>query len=249
MRGSPAAMSNFTAVQPPDLFGQMNAGGVRGPPSSNPVFNGQFNPQMQQMRPDVAGRMPNGNWQGPPGQLPMNQQASMQQQQQPGQQQPQQPQPNQHPQLGTPQQRNAMPPPQAPPAGATNGRNGGDDAPPTPSQTNKANPKAKKDSKKVSSLHVTPSCRYSSHLSLKERARERKHQTVWLQLQLQKRITLLQLPRPPHLSHRHIPIPSIRKNLPRQHQIRQMAMPMSKCRYRNKISVHNNSTRMVEMKM
>ena len=134
MRGSPAAMNSFNPVQPPEMFATMNPG-VRPPPSSNPAFNGQFNPQqMQQMRQDAQGRLPGGNWQGPPGQGPMGQQPPMQQQQ---------------PQMGTPQQRNDMPPPQAPPAGAANGRNGSDETPPTPQPANKTNPKPKKDSKKV----------------------------------------------------------------------------------------------------
>ena len=155
-RGSPAAM-NFGGQMPPDMQpqffnAQMKAmadgmGGVgpngvmMRPPSSHPGFNGQPGnpPQLEAMaRMQASGRMQNGNWQGPQGQAPMMQQMS----------QAQQPQ-----QLGTPQQRNAMPPPQPPPVGGvTNGRTQPSSpqqpaAPPTPQQSNKGNPKGKKDSK------------------------------------------------------------------------------------------------------
>ena len=130
MRGSPAAL--FNPMQP-ELYAHMN-GGMRPPPSSNPNFNGPFNhqQQMEAMR-NAQGRMSNGNWpQGPPGQAPMGQQP-------PNQQQPAQ--------IGTPQQRNDMPPPQGPPPGAANGRPSSDDAPPTPQPTNKTAPKVKKEPK------------------------------------------------------------------------------------------------------
>ena len=132
LRGSPATMQNFVQGQPPDLYNSMNPG-ARPPPSSNPAFAGQFPQQaIDQMR---QSRMPNGNWQqGPPGHAPMAQQATN----------PQQP-----PQMGTPQQRNEMPPPQAPSGPAANGRSGSDETPPTPQPANKANPKPKKDTKKV----------------------------------------------------------------------------------------------------
>ena len=144
MRGSPAAINAFNPVQQPEMFAAMNAG-VRPPPSSNPAFNGQYNPQqMQQMQREAGGRMPSGSWQGPPGQGPMGQLP-------PGQQQ--------HPaQMGTPQQRNEMPPPQAPPAGGANGRSGSDDAP-TPQPAKQSNPKPKKDSKKVGIFCFSP-CAY-----------------------------------------------------------------------------------------
>jgi len=134
LRGSPAAM-NFTAMNP-EMYAHMNgAAGMRPPSSSNPGFNnGNFTQQqMEQMQ--RAGRMTNGGWQqGPQGQ------ASMMPQGQP-------PQPPQPPQMGTPQQRNEMPPPQGPPPGAaTNGRPNSPTAPPTPQQSNKTNPK-KKDQK------------------------------------------------------------------------------------------------------
>lgn len=135
IRGSPAAM-NFNSMNP-DIYGQMNGGPMRPPPSSHPGFNGPFNPQQQmeamQRAAQAGARMPNGNWQqGPQGQAPMMQQ----------------PQPQQPAQMGTPQQRNDMPPPQGLPAGAiANGRPGSPAAPPTPQPANKANPKGKKDTK------------------------------------------------------------------------------------------------------
>ncbi|KAI9877000.1 MAG: hypothetical protein M1830_005066 [Pleopsidium flavum] len=155
-RGSPAAM-NFAGQMPSDMPPQffnpqmknmgdgMGGVGPNGPmmraPSSHPGFNGQpVNPQhMEALARMQAGRMPNGNWQqGPQGQAPMMQHTS----------QGQQPQ-----QLGTPQQRTAMPPPQPPPAGGvSNGRTQPSSpqqvaAPPTPQPSNKTNPKGKKDAK------------------------------------------------------------------------------------------------------
>ena len=144
-RGSPAAMNYAMA---PDMFQGMKGmgdgmggpnGNVMRPPSSHPQFNsGQFNPQMEMMaRVQAGGRMPNGSWQhGPQGQASMIPQPS--QAQQPTQ-------------IGTPQQRTAMPPPQPPQTSVTiNGRPGSPAptaAPPTPGQFNKANPKGKKDGK------------------------------------------------------------------------------------------------------
>lgn len=153
-RGSPAAM-NFAEQMPPNMPPQFfNAqmknlgdgmgpnGAMMRPPSSHPGFAGQpVNPQpMEAMaRLHATGRMPNGNWQqGPQGQAPMMQQT-------PQGQQPQQ--------QGTPQQRSAMPPPQPPAVGGVgNGRTQPSSpqqaaAPPTPQQTNKGNPKVKKDAK------------------------------------------------------------------------------------------------------
>ena len=134
MRSSPAAM-NFNQMNPDIYAGQMNGTPMRPPPSSNPGFPGQ---QFSQQQMDSmaraqaqAGRgMPNGWQQGPQGQAPMM-----------GQPQPQQPAP-----VGTPQTRNnEMPPPQGVPA---NGRPASPaPAPPTPQTGNKANPKAKKDTK------------------------------------------------------------------------------------------------------
>ena len=154
-RGSPAAMSfpNGTMPQdvPPQFFQQNGPMGPNGmmmrPPSSHPGFNGvQMNQQMEALR--AQGRMPNGGWpQGPQGQAPMMPQ----------------PPPGQQPQsMGTPQQRNEMPPPQAPPSSATAGRTNPSspsqqsNAPPTPQQANKAAPKGKKDSKADRKVRYNP---------------------------------------------------------------------------------------------
>ena len=142
MRGSPAAMNAFNPMQN-EMYPQMNGNVMRPPPSSNPGFTGQFNPQqIEQLRANGQGRLPNGNWpQGPPGQAPMPQQQPQNQQQPPP--------------IGTPQQRNEMPPPQAPGPGATNGRTGSDENHPTPQPANKGNPKGKKEGKpKVTSCRV-----------------------------------------------------------------------------------------------
>ena len=135
MTGSPAAM-NFNNLDPAVYGAQMNGRAMQPPPSSNPGFNGGPVPpqQMEVMqRAQASGRMPNGQWQqGPQAQAPMMPQG----------------QPGQPTQMGTPQQRNDMPPPQGvPAAAAANGRTGSPAAPPTPQQTNKANPKGKKDAK------------------------------------------------------------------------------------------------------
>ncbi|KAI9777544.1 MAG: hypothetical protein M1839_008838 [Geoglossum umbratile] len=144
-RNSPAAMG-FQGQMPPEIaqgFYQMKNlndnvpnGNVMRPPSSHPPsFSAQMNPQqLEQMQRQ---RALNGNWQGQgqPGQ------AQMMAQHQQGQQAQQ---------MGTPGQRNTMPPPQAPPAGNNNGRTQPSSpqqsqAPPTPQPSSKANPKAKKD--------------------------------------------------------------------------------------------------------
>ncbi|KAA6416136.1 MAG: hypothetical protein FRX48_00855 [Lasallia pustulata] len=152
-RSSPAPMMAFNSQMSPELFQHMktmgdgmgglqqpNGTGMR-PPSSHPGgFNAgaQYNPQVEAIvRAQQQGRMTGGHWQqGAQGQAPMMQQT-------PQSQQPQQ--------MGTPQQRNAMPPPQAPPAGAANnGRPASPQqtaAPPTPQPANKQNPKSKKDTK------------------------------------------------------------------------------------------------------
>lgn len=148
-RGSPAALG-FTGQIPAEMHYPMNGmsavgpNGLRLPPSSHPgqMGAGPFPPQQQLeaiRQTQAAGRMPNGQWsQGlPQGQAPMMQ-------------------PSQAPppaQIGTPHQRNAMPPPQAVPAGATaNGArpsSPAQGAPPTPQAPNKPNPKAKKDTKET----------------------------------------------------------------------------------------------------
>ena len=142
-RSSPSAMG-FAGQMPPDMYQNgmpVPPNGIRMAPSSHPgQFGGApFNPaqaaQMEAMRGQP--RLQNGaNWQqGPQGPAPMMQPA-----------QAQQPQP-----MGTPQQRNAMPPPPAvQPGAATNGRPSppAQAAPPTPQPSNKANPKGgKKDTK------------------------------------------------------------------------------------------------------
>ena len=152
-RGSPAAM-NFGGQMPPDMnaaFFNMKGmpeaavgpNGMR-PPSSNPAYSGPQVPQpmdamsrAQAGQPGAPNRIPNGGWpQGPQGQ-------PMVPPQQPGQAQP----------AGTPQERNAMPPPQAPSAATGNatGRTQtsspqpGPAAPPTPQQSTKPAPKSKKE--------------------------------------------------------------------------------------------------------
>ena len=156
-RGSPAAM-NYNNHVPQEMFQQMQhmkplengmAPNMR-PPSSHPQFNGvQMNSQqhMELMRANAP--VQNGNGMGgavwpqrPQGQAPMIQPPPLNQQQ-----------------MGTPQTRNAMPPPQAPPAGgAVNGRPGSPQqavAPPTPQQSKQPNPKGKKDSKAKVSFRKT----------------------------------------------------------------------------------------------
>ncbi|PMD23726.1 hypothetical protein NA56DRAFT_716215 [Hyaloscypha hepaticicola] len=146
-RGSPGASMNFNiggGPMDPNAMGQQffNGGMPNGmrPPSSHPApgrfNNNQITPQQMAMaQQQQAGGVQ--NWQNGPN----------------GQMMPQQgvqgaPQQN----MGTPQQR-AMPPPSAPAAGAAaNGRTQPSSpqqnaAPPTPSQTNKANPKKKNESK------------------------------------------------------------------------------------------------------
>ena len=140
MTGSPAGMS-FNNMDP-QIYNQMNP--RMPPPSSNPAFSGHFTPQQQleAMQRAQGGRgMPNGNWaQGPQGQPPMVP---------PGQA----PQPAQ---MGTPQPRNDMPPPQAVPASNTaNGRPSSPAAPPTPQTANKAAPKGKKENKDKKVISVS----------------------------------------------------------------------------------------------
>jgi hypothetical protein len=150
-RGSPSGM-NFNmpggGAMDPNMdpkFYQMNVmnsnmvpggmpNGMR-PPSSHP--GGAFGNQMVQQQMAMAARQQGQNWQGGPnGQMVL----------QPNQGGPQQ-------NMGTPRQ-GAMPPPSAPAANANaNGRTQpsspqqGTAAPPTPSQTNKANPKKKNETK------------------------------------------------------------------------------------------------------
>lgn len=133
-RGSPGSMNLNGGQMPPDMAAPFFPGGPNmRPPSSNPNFTG---PQMGQPIPaNAANRVPSGQWQ-------------------PGQPIPPQHSPATQPQAGTPQERGAMPPPQAPPAaGANAGRaqppspQTTGNAPPTPQQANKPAPKGKKDTK------------------------------------------------------------------------------------------------------
>lgn len=145
IRGSPGPMT-YGQMPAEMLMKNMDgmpvgpgANGMRPPGSHQQFPNGQMVQHMEAMRAQAqnGARMPNGaNWQqGPQGQAPMMPQASQGQ-----------------PQMGTPQQRNAMPPPQGIPAGgAANGRPASpaqSAAPPTPQQANKGNPKGKKEGEK-----------------------------------------------------------------------------------------------------
>lgn len=148
-RGSPAPGMNFDPSQmPPGMppqfpYGQMPQNPMMRPPSSHPgAFNAQqlTAQQMEVMRQN-GGVMPNAAWRGPAGP-----QAMMQGQGQ---------------QMGgpmqNPQQRNQMPPPPAPAGEQPRAQEPSPSqpaAPPTPSQTNKANPKKKptKDNKVTLSM-------------------------------------------------------------------------------------------------
>lgn len=147
---SPAAMGFMNGMQPQDF----NAAGMfmkdgqpmmgpGAPPGMRPPTSVDMNAMARQQAQQQQGRM-NNQFQG--GQ-PMAQQPSQ------GSQQP----------MGTPGQRNEMPPPQAPAGGNSAQRNqpaspAASNAPPTPSQANKPNPKNKKgkedQNKKVSALFV-----------------------------------------------------------------------------------------------
>ncbi|KAJ5632178.1 Transcriptional activator somA [Penicillium lividum] len=129
-RGSPGSM--HLNGQMPDMGAQFFTGpggpNMR-PPSSNPSFSG---PQMGQPIPaNTANRIPSGQW--APGQMPPQHSPATQ------------------PQVGTPQERGNMPPPQAPPTvGGNTGRAqespAGSNAPPTPQPPSKPAPK-KRDKK------------------------------------------------------------------------------------------------------
>ncbi|KAF7874295.1 hypothetical protein EAF04_002967 [Stromatinia cepivora] len=152
-RGSPSTM-NFNMGQGGQMDGGMNSqfykmDGMNGnmmqngmrPPSSHPGFNPQGMSQQQIM----MARQQAGNWQnGPNGGAPMVAN--------PSQGPPQA--------MGTPQQRN-MPPPAAPANAGVNGRTqpsspqGSTAAPPTPQQSNKANPKKKNETKETKTKRAT----------------------------------------------------------------------------------------------
>lgn len=134
-RGSPASMNFNGGPMGPEMAGQFFGGpnGMR-PPSSNPAFSA---PQMGQPIPAGAGnRVPSGSWPPPGG--PQGQPLG-----------PQQSPASQPQTAGTPQERGAMPPPQAPPATGPKPPSPqiGAAAPPTPQQANKPAPKGKKDTK------------------------------------------------------------------------------------------------------
>lgn len=162
---APGLMQEVTEMKPTMVGGPPNGAMMR-PPSSHPTaFNGQPLNAHHLEALTRAQRMQQGqNWQ----QAHQAQQAQQQQNQQVQQvhqgpnQMMQQPHQGQPPQpIGTPQPRNAMPPPQAPPTTNGNGRTQPSSpqqnaAPPTPQQTNKPNPKAKKESKGAGKVHIYP---------------------------------------------------------------------------------------------
>ena len=188
-RSSPASM-NFAGQMPPEMGGAaflnmkgmpegvVAPNGMR-PPSSNPAFSGPQVPQQmeamaraqqgqaqaQGQGPGAPNRMPSGgNWQQQqPQQQPPQQGVPPQgQQQQAGGPSQQQQQP-----AGTPQERNAMPPPQAPPASAaganatgrtqTSSPQPGGAAPPTPQQPSKPAPKKNEGKEKARKVSRTTS--------------------------------------------------------------------------------------------
>lgn len=154
-RGSPAPNMAFDPNQvppgmPPQFFAQpqMAQGPMmRPPPSSHPGAN--FNsPQLtpQQVEAMRAGQMQNGAWRGPPqpGMMPSQQQMG-------------------GPMGQNPQQRQ-MPPPPAPanePPRPEPSPSLSNQAPPTPNQPNKANPK-----KKVAKDNKVPFCFLQTSLSI-----------------------------------------------------------------------------------
>jgi len=140
---SPATMNFMNGMQPQDfnaaMFMKDNQGMVGpGQPGMRPPTSMDMNMARQQ-----ASRMG--------GQFPAGQPMV----QQPSQGQPQQ--------MGTPQQRNEMPPPQAPAGNVSGQRNqpsspSAGNAPPTPSQTNKPNPKGKKGKDDAANRKVRGKC-------------------------------------------------------------------------------------------
>jgi len=200
---------------PPQYYGQMPNNHAMRAPSSHPGYNTQYTPQQMEQIARNGGRMPNGaTWPGPPQMMP-NQ----------GQQQGP---------MGTSQQRNAMPPPPAPPAGGEPGRTNPSSpqpAPPTPSQAPKANPRKKdnKETKKVSLvLHI-----YLVIVDIHYRSLQRRMRQLQVRLQLQKQNTL-QLPRLRRRSRRCIPLLSINSrmgqdsNLTCNHKL-QLRLPHLQC--------------------
>jgi hypothetical protein len=187
-RNSPASAPGFNGQMAegnhPMMYNQMGNNGAGVPNGVGmmrpPTFDGQMQQGMAQMNPNMrtqqAGR-------GQPGAMwhPQQQMQQQQQGQQPPQsQQPGQPQQNQPPQqVDTPQPgrqnlpHTAMPPPQAPANPPNAGRPGApaspqvnSNQPPTPTQSNKPNPKgknAREPAKKVSLL-VCAFCPLSANL-------------------------------------------------------------------------------------
>ncbi|KAI9643958.1 hypothetical protein NHQ30_007309 [Ciborinia camelliae] len=151
-RGSPSAMTFMGQGGPMDagmnaqyykmngMDGNMMQNGMR-PPSSHP---GGFNPQGMSQQQMMMARQQAGWQNGPNGAAPMVAN--------PSQGPPQA--------MGTPQQRN-MPPPAAPANASANGRTqpsspqGSTAAPPTPQQSNKANPKKKNETKETKTKRAT----------------------------------------------------------------------------------------------
>lgn len=163
---SPSNSRNGTSPNPTDQMKRTpQIGGLPGSPAAgdmqgrspgmgfmNGMPGGDFNPAMF-MGGDKQGMGgPQGPGMRPPTSMDMNmarQQGRMGNQAQGGQPMTQNPSQGSQQPMGTPGQRNEMPPPQAP-AGGSAQRNQpsspaqSGNAPPTPSQTNKANPKGKK---------------------------------------------------------------------------------------------------------
>lgn len=162
-RGSPIPNFDPSHQMPPNISAQYynQMGANMRPPSSHPNPGMPMTPQqLEALR--RTGQAPAGMWsQGVPAQMMPTQG------QQPGQ-------------VGTPQQRTAMPPPPAPAAGAEAQRTQPSSpsqqsapAPPTPSQATKPNPKGKKDNKetkKVCSLRVHYCSILTRNRNLKRRA-------------------------------------------------------------------------------
>ena len=137
--------------------------------------------------------------------------------------------------MGTSQQRNAMPPPPAPPTGGEPGRTNPPSpqpsaAPPTPSQVPKANPRGKKDNKETKKvslvLHI-----YLVIVDIHYRRLQRRIQQLQVRLQLQKQNTL-QLPRLRRRS--RIPLLSINSRMGRDSNLTynnklQLRLPHLQC--------------------
>lgn len=157
---SPSGSRSGTSPGPADQMKRTpQLGGMPGSPSAGENMQGRSPAAMQFMN----GAMPGGDFNpmfmgdkqpmgpGGPGMRPptsMNMQSRMGGQFQGGQPMAQQPSQGGQQPMGTPGQRNEMPPPQAPATGsqrtASSPAQSGGNAPPTPSQTNKPNPKNKK---------------------------------------------------------------------------------------------------------